>query len=187
MPALWDFLCLFNPQPVLQKLLDFSTYVSAVGLCPFPTMTSHQLRLHLAAWNDFGMWIAWSGILRILNVNYICLFWVWLLPSGWQLQSKIFMAFSLFKATKGPRSDKLGTSQHHFAPCKGTMKSLNPYNCFVEVRWKKEKWISGSSTWGNQLVLSISNHLQNAKYVLSKVLCFSRCLFQQFCFQALCF
>ena len=53
MPTLCRLLYLFHPQPPLQNTLHFSTYVSSTGLL-FPTMASHQLRLHPAAWNDFS-------------------------------------------------------------------------------------------------------------------------------------
>lgn len=66
----------------------------------------------------------------MMNVNVFVYSKQELLPSGWQLKSKLFMAFFLFQATKELESDKLGTGQHRFALCKGIMKSLNPSNCF---------------------------------------------------------
>lgn len=53
MPTLCVLLYLFHPQPPLQNPLHFPTHVSSTGLL-FPTMASHQLRLHPAAWNDFS-------------------------------------------------------------------------------------------------------------------------------------
>lgn len=70
----------------------------------------------------------------------VCLFSE-LLPSGWQLKSKLFMAFSLFQATKELELDKLGTSQHRFALCKDIMKSLNLPTVLVEVRWQRAECV----------------------------------------------
>lgn len=138
MAARWNLLNLFYLQPLLQDPLEFSTYVCSVGLCPFPTMAGHQLNLHPTVWNDFGC--------RLLEEAFWG-WWMWmclfseLLPSGWQLKSKLFMAFSLFQATKELELDKLGTSQHRFALCKDIMKSLNLPTVLVEVRWQRAECV----------------------------------------------
>lgn len=97
------------------------------------------------------------------------------------------MVFSLFQAMKS-RSDELGTSQHHFVPRKGIMKSLDPFSCFLEVSWRRAKSISvatlycGISQFYLSQIIFKTQNLFSVRFSVSQKAYFSNSTFRWFVF-----